>query len=92
MAAQAAWTFVSVLTEDECVSLYNKMAGQWGWSGTFFTRGDAATGTVDEEITDEEWRRVRDSYQWKYIPDLLSDRGWDLVYEAQKEAGLRLEF
>lgn len=81
---------MTTLTEDEALVLYHRLSAMFGWAGTFFTREDAATAweTPGEMgITDDEWDAVCSQYEWrKGLQDVLTERGWDLVFAAVEAA------
>lgn len=85
------------LTEDEALDIFHKMRTTFGWSGTFFTRADAElewraqttlTYELDgEPLPDEMWETIATTWAWrKGLIDVLTDRGWDLVYDAVHDA------
>lgn len=74
------------ITEDEAINLYHRLAQQFGWGGTFFTREDAEErwDTDDDgEFTDEVWDAIRLTWYWrKGLDEILCERGWEIVSEA----------
>jgi hypothetical protein len=80
---------MTTITEDQAVQLYFRLALQFGWGGTFFTREDAES-TWDIEangpFTDEVWEAIRLTWYWrKGLTEILTERGFDLVSEAITE-------
>ena len=88
------------LDESEALSVFWTLEGQFGWAGTTFTRGDAETEWQaqtrsdengdeinDQPMPDEVWERVQQTWGWrKGIPEVLTERGWELVYLAVADA------
>ena len=85
------------LTEDEALSVLYRLQTQFGWTGTVFTRGDAESdwqqsmplspGEEPGELPDELWTAIQTTWAWKKgIPEVLTERGWDLVADAVRDA------
>lgn len=87
------------LTEDEALNVLLRLERQFGWTGTTFTRGDAETEwqnqqydpetglTPDTPMPDDAWERVQQSWYWrKGLPEILTERGWELLGDAVAEA------
>lgn len=90
----------SVIREETAITLYHELAARFGWVGTFFTRDDAETEwqaqtRFDENgdemntapMPDEVWENIQNEWYWRRgLSDTLTERGWELVYEAVNSA------
>lgn len=83
---------LGTLTDDEAMTVVHRMASQFGWAGTFFTREDAAmewrnqTGNI-HDLPEEVWEEIICTWEWrKGIAETLCERGWELVYTAVEDA------
>jgi len=94
-----AVALVTGMTEEQALSLFWAMKNRFGWAGTVFTRSDAeqewqneqfdpATElTSDNPMPDDVWEAVQDSWYWhRGLPELMTERGWELVSQAVQEA------
>ena len=80
---------VDGLAPDEAMSLYHAMQEKFGWAGTVFQREDVDSA-AGRDLTDEEWEKVQDSYEWcKGVPERTTERGWDVIYSLVDELGLK---
>lgn len=90
---------IETLTEDQAMKLFWEMQNRFGWSGTVFTRYDAeqewqnlqfdpATGlTSDASLPEDTWEEIQNDWYWsRGIPDLLVERGWEMVSMAVDSA------
>jgi hypothetical protein len=91
---------IETMTEEEAVETINALMRHFDFSGTYFTRGDAdiawynqqvdndnIPAATDSVMDDETWERVRDTRYWrKTLPEILTERGWNIVEEAVAEA------
>lgn len=79
---------VKTLPEEKAQSVHNRFKYLFGWEGTNFCRADVES-FVDRAITDEEWARVVEQYEWrKGLPDRTTERGWQEVEDAISAAKL----
>ena len=92
--------FINEITEDEAINLIIAIEQKFGFAGTTFTRGDAETEWQaqtrsdengdeinDQPMPDEVWERVQQTWEWrKGINEMLTERGWELVYLAVADA------
>jgi hypothetical protein len=80
---------MTTITEDQATDLYYRLARNFGWGGTFFTRADAEERWDTEEdgpFTDEVWEAIRLTWWWrKGLEQTLCEQGWELVAEAVAE-------
>ena len=60
---------VERMTEADFNRIFYLGGAKFGYSGTFFQRGDIfwedGDGNWVEEISDEEWENVRNSWEWR---------------------------
>lgn len=82
--------FRQAMTESEFHHLWSEAQQRFGYSGTFFSRGDAEQHAQDSHsraLTDEEWEAVQESWYWyKGLPEQTTERGWELVASAVDES------
>ena len=58
-------------------------------SGSVFRRSDVESMT-ERPLTDKEWEDVKDTYEWrKGLPEILTQRGWEIIKEALRSAGIK---
>lgn len=85
---------IASLTSDEAIDILIAIEQQFGFTGTTFTRADAemewrsqTDSTGATEMPDDTWERIRLTWAWrKGINEITTERGWELVYEAVREA------
>lgn len=85
---------IDSLSSDEAINIIIAIEQRFGFVGTTFTRADAemewrnqTDSTGATEMPDKVWEAVQQSWAWrKGIAEITTERGWDLVYEAVREA------
>lgn len=79
--------FRSSMTEDEFSELWHEAQSRFGYSGTYFQRGDAnAALNADKPLTDEEWETVRGTWEWRHMTDFMVERVWPMIEDAVSSA------
>lgn len=94
----AITTLLPNLSEDGAFVVFYAMCQQYGWSGTFFTKGDAEQAwnnyredqaeefSADEDIPEDIWDKIQNSWAWRRgMSERLAEMGWDMVHEAVRE-------
>lgn len=64
------------ISEEDALSLLVSMREAFGWSGCEFSRLDVEN-TLDRPITDDEWEKIRTSYEWeRTLPEQACESGF----------------
>lgn len=61
---------------------------EFGWAGTFMTRGDVES-QLGRDLTDNEWEQVQGSWEWrKGIQEQMVQTGFELIDMMLRDLGL----
>ena len=61
---------------------------EFGWAGTFMTRGDVES-QLGRDLTDDEWGEVQGSWEWrKGIQEQMAQTGFELIDMMLRDLGL----
>ena len=79
-----------VVISAESAAMHNvwNIEREFGWAGTFMTRGDVES-ELGRDLTDDEWSEVQGSWEWrKGIQEQMAQAGFELIDMMLRDLGL----
>lgn len=76
------------MTQEDAQKIIQEIFDRFGFTGTYFGRGDVEAW-MERPVTDDEFNRVVETRAWiRNLPEAMCEHGWDGVGYACDEAGL----